>query len=77
MENINEQQIRKQAREILDKFAKSLKKVKFKEKKFKKPISGFRDEFSADPPDTEFRSLMFKNAPNKDTNFIIAEKKKW
>ena len=74
---IKREEVRKQAKEILDKFAKSLESVKFKEKKGKKELEGFREEAQGLKGDEDFRKRMFENAPNKNDDFIIAEKKKW
>ena len=69
--------IRKEAKQILEKFAKSLEKVKLKEKKEKKEVGGFREEGSGFKGSEDFRKRMFDNAPNKDEECIIAEKKEW
>ena len=77
---INEQtkeQIRMQAKSILDNFSKSLDKVKTKKKEFKKAVGGYRKEGDGQKGDIEFREVMFANAPEKDEDCIIAEKKKW
>ena len=70
-------EIEKEAREILEKFGKSLDKVKFKQKDLKETIGGFREEGSGEKGNPEFRKRMFENAQEKDEDFIIAEKKKW
>ena len=80
MAQISEQkkeQIKKEAKEILDKFAHSLEKVKIKGKELKAEVGGFRDEGQGEEGDKDFRKRMFENAPNKDNDTIIAEKKKW
>jgi len=70
--------IKKEAREILDKFSSELKKVKLSPKKQKVQLGGFREELSSPQPlDEKFRKQMFKNAPSKDGDYLIAEKKKW
>jgi Asp-tRNA(Asn)/Glu-tRNA(Gln) amidotransferase C subunit len=71
------EEIRMQAKEILDNFAKALEKVKNKEKKIEKKLGGFRNEKLGDKGNLEFREQMFKNAPTHDGNCVIAEKKKW
>lgn len=80
MVEINEskrEEIRKEAKGILDKFGKTLESVKFKEKAGKTQLGGFREEGQGRKGDEGFRVAMFKNAPNKNDNNIIAEKKKW
>jgi Asp-tRNA(Asn)/Glu-tRNA(Gln) amidotransferase C subunit len=69
--------IRKEAKQILDNFGKTLEKVKFKEKKKEKGVGGFREEGKGQEGEKDFRERMFKNAPNKGEDSIIAEKKKW
>ena len=76
MELTNER-IKKQAKSIMDDFIKALDKVG--------EISGEvwieRDEMTRaakhNKPDSDFRKRMLKNAPKKDDNHIIAEKKSW
>ncbi len=71
------EKIKKEAREILDNFSRALSKVKIKEKKEKKELGGFREEREGMLGDKDFRKRMFENAPNKNEDFLIAEKKKW
>lgn len=77
---INEKQkeeIRKEAKEILNNFASALDKVKIKKKEFKKPVGGYRKEGAGDKIDRDFRDSVFVNAPQKEGDCIIVEKKKW
>lgn len=69
--------IRKEAKGILDSFAKTLAKVKLKGKSETVMVGGFREEGSGKKGDEEFRRAMFNNASSKDEDNIIAEKKKW
>jgi len=69
--------IRKEARELLKSFGKSIETVKITRKAEKKCLQGFREEGSGDEPNIKFRDAMFSNAPNKSEDFILAEKKKW
>ncbi len=71
------EEIRKEAKQILANFSKSLESVKLKVKEERKEVGGFREEGEGVKGDEEFRERMFTNAPNKDKDFIIAEKKKW
>ncbi len=73
-------EILKQAKRIMDNFAKALEKVEkpkeeIKEEKAEKENT--REETQAQIPDKEFRKTMMENAKEKDENCIIAEKKKW
>lgn len=80
MAEINETQrekIRKEAKQIIDNFASALEKVKIKPKKEKNGVGGFREEKSGKKADSDFRRIMFENAPNKSGDSIIAEKKSW
>ena len=77
---INEKQkeeIRIEAKKILDNFASALKDVKIKKERIKKDIGGYREEGSGEKTNSTFREQMFANAPNIDGDCIIAEKKKW
>ena len=75
----SEEQIRKEAKQLLDKFAKELDKVKISDKSEKKEVGGFREEGKSfgKSNDGEFRKAMFKNAPNTKDDCIVAEKKSW
>jgi hypothetical protein len=77
MDEKEAERIRKEAKQILDRFGKTLESVKFKEKVEKKEVGGFREEGQGRKGDEEFRRAMFNNAPNKNSDNIIAEKKKW
>ena len=70
--------IRKQAREIIDNFAAALEKVgEIKGKELKRHVGGFREEQAGEKCDEDFRGRMFANAPSKEGDCIVAEKKKW
>lgn len=72
------EEVKKEAKRIMDSFAKKL--VKISDSKLKEPLiereKGERVEGSGGGCEID-RKIMFKNAPNKDDDFIIAEKKKW
>jgi len=70
-------EIRKESSEILERFSKSLNNVKIKEKDVIENEEGFREEGKGEECDNKFRERMFANAPNKEGNFIIAEKREW
>ncbi|MEK6855743.1 MAG: hypothetical protein AABX66_01145 [Nanoarchaeota archaeon] len=70
-------EIEKQARDILAKFGKSLSNIELNTKKTKIGLGGFRKEGQGKKCDSEFRESMFKNAPKKEGDFIIAETKNW
>ncbi len=82
MDTVSEKEkekIKEEAKQILDNFSKVLEKVKIKEikKSEKKEVGGFREEGPGKLGSGDFRKRMFENAPIKDGDFIIAEKKKW
>jgi Asp-tRNA(Asn)/Glu-tRNA(Gln) amidotransferase C subunit len=70
------EEIRKQINSIIESFSKKLSQIKenIKEADIERPEcarneGGKQAEIS--------REIMFKNAPDKNEDFIIAEKKKW
>ena len=77
MEEKKKEEIKKEAKKILDDFSKALDKVKVKKKPSKKGVGGFREEGNGKETDMDFRDRMFDNAPEKESDYIIAEKKKW
>ena len=75
---INKELIEKQAKEILDKFAKALEGVE----KEKADVESYvdRGEFERNEGNGEncnFKEEVLKNAPFHDDDFIIAEKGEW
>lgn len=90
--DINKIEIEKQAREILDKFAKALEKIEKEhdieswvdreefERKERASSLDLSKENSKNPScmtDNDFRQRMLSNAPQHDDDFIIAEKSAW
>ena len=77
---IDKGRVEKQAREILDKFAKALERIEGGHES-----DGYvdRDEFERDESvsssssDNGFKQKMLNNAPEHDEDFIIAESKEW
>lgn len=72
------EEIKKQAKAIMDSFSEKLSKI---DKKIAEPlierVEGERKEEKASECDDSFRETMFENAPKKNKDFIIAEKKGW
>ena len=73
--------IEKEAKELLDKFAKALEKV---EKESKSEEVSFVDREEVERKEKEgrnydsgFRKKILDNAPAKDDDFIIAERGSW
>lgn len=69
--------IRKEAKAILEKFGKALDKAEVKETKKGKGSIGYREEHEGSSGDADFRARFFKNAPQKSDDFLIAEKADW
>lgn len=73
-----QENIKKDAKLILDKFSKSLEKV---EKEIKEAPGVQRDKSLREESNTEnspeFKKLFFKNAPKTEGDNIIAEKGHW
>ena len=72
------QEIKKQAKSILDNFSVKLSKIN---ENVSEPIiernECERKERNGETESNEFRKIMFKNAPSKNKDFIIVEKKLW
>lgn len=69
------EQIKKQAKEIIDSFSKKLGKIELGEGKVQRKEQLRKETKSYCSP--EFRKLFMDNAPSKDDNFIKAEKGSW
>ncbi len=75
---IDKQKIEKQAKEILDKFAKALEEVEGKsDKEFYVDRNEFEREEGEGEECSDFKKQLLKNAPEHDDDFIIAEKGGW
>jgi len=75
---MNNEEIKADAKKIIDSFSEKLSKIKVPDKE---PIIK-RKEFeridgNGKDCDNDFKKIMFENAPNKNSDFILAEKKKW
>lgn len=71
-------EIKKQAKEIMSKFSEKLSSVSEKTSEPLIDRKEFeREEIGGKESNSDFRERMFANAPNKNKDFIIAEKKKW
>ncbi len=69
-------EIAKEARIILDKFAKALENVETSES-FVERKEMTRKEFEGNLPDESFREIFFQNAPATKNDCIQAEKGAW
>ena len=77
MDEKEQEKIREEAKELLKKFAKSLEKVDIGKAEESKEQSGMRKEGEGEETDDNFKSRVFKNAPETEGDFVVAEKKKW
>lgn len=70
------EEIRRDAKKLLDEFASKLSKIKAQEDHLDNG-TGFREEGEGWNTDPEFRDLMFLNAPFVEGDSIVAEKGGW
>ncbi|HTY44093.1 MAG TPA: hypothetical protein VMC80_02525 [Patescibacteria group bacterium] len=72
------EEIRNQAKRIMEDFSKQLSKI---DKKIEEPVierkEFERQEGKVKQDESFSRETMFKNAPNKNKDFIVAEKGEW
>lgn len=79
---VDKSEIQKQAKEILDKFAKALEKVKTEKKE---DFYVKREEFERGEESSkkkagnceDFKPALLENAPRKNEDFVVAEKRGW
>ena len=71
-----EEEIKKEAKRILDKFAKALAKVKTGDS-FVEREEDRRSEGEGEKGDSDFREIFFENAPSTKKDSILAERGKW
>ncbi len=75
---MRQEEIKRQAKEIIDKFAAALDRAGIEEesvsveRKEDRRVEGEESEL-----DPDFRKIMFENAPETENDFIAGEKKKW
>jgi Asp-tRNA(Asn)/Glu-tRNA(Gln) amidotransferase C subunit len=72
------EEIRKQAKKIMDDFSKQLSKIdQNKEEPIIERKEFERNEKEVKVDESFSREIMFKNAQNKNKDFIVAEKGEW
>lgn len=77
---LSEQQqkhIQQETRELLKKFSAMLNSVKMPVLKHEASEGGFRPEGAGIKSDEYFRRGIFANAPEKDDDYLITERKTW
>jgi predicted Asp-tRNA(Asn)/Glu-tRNA(Gln) amidotransferase subunit C len=77
MEQKEIEKLQEETKKLLDKFSKALEKVKSSGEWNVERDSDRRKEGEGKICDETFRKIMLENAPQKDEDFIIAEKKTW
>lgn len=72
------EEIKKEAKKILDDFSAKLEKVSKVSESVIERGEGDREEMENGKSDESFsREIFFENAPNKNKDFVIGEKKGW
>jgi predicted Asp-tRNA(Asn)/Glu-tRNA(Gln) amidotransferase subunit C len=75
---MDQERIKRQAKQILDNFADALASVEKEGKEEYVEREDFeRKEENEKESDPEFRQDFLKNSPSHDTDFIIAERGEW
>ena len=77
MEQEKLEEIRKEAKRILDKFAKALERVEKIPDSFVERKKDRRQEKEGEKPDSDFQKIFFENAPAVKKDCIQAERGKW
>jgi len=70
------EEIKKEAKGIMDSFSRKLDKLKLREDVFIERENCERQEGERKGCSID-REIMFENAPEKNDGFIVGEKKKW
>lgn len=72
------EEIKIQAKKIMDNFSKKLESIKIGEiEDVESKLKCEREEKNGKECDKKFRDFMFENAPDKNEDFILAERAKW
>lgn len=74
--DLEKEEIRKNAKRIMDEFASKLEKIKVEED-FLESGEGLRDEGEPWKTLEDFREIIFDNAPLVEDNCVVAEKGGW
>ncbi len=74
---MEEEKIKKQAKEIMDEFMKALEKLEEKEQEFGSERKQSLRDARPKKCSPEFSEKMLKNAPKSKDGYLVAEKKKW
>jgi hypothetical protein len=74
---MDEEKIRKEAKQIMDDFMSALDKVEEVKEEFGTKRAVSKRKPSKSRYGVEFKERMLKNAPKVEDSCIVAEKKKW
>jgi len=74
---MDKEKILAQAKKIMDEFIVALNKVQVSDKFGAKREHQTRVPSKDCPDSSEFRKIMFKNAPKVKDDYLIMEKKEW
>jgi hypothetical protein len=77
MDEKQAKKLEEETKKLLDKFSKALGSVKSSDESNVEREFDRRKEKEGKSCDLNFRNIMLENAPQKDSDFIIAEKKTW
>ena len=75
--SFDEEKIKKQAKKLMDEFAKALDKAGYVYGGYMPEPEEAVRKAAGSKSDGHFRERMLKNAPKKDSDHIIAERKSW
>jgi len=72
----DQEQIKKQAKQIIDNFVSALEKIEVEEEVVERQEDR-RQEKEPVESDSDFRKIMLENSPETKNECIVAEKGKW
>ncbi len=74
---LDEEKIKKQAKELMDEFVKALDRVGGIGGEAGLEREEMTREAEQSKPDKDFKEKLLKNAPKKADGYVVAEKKSW
>ena len=77
MDPVKIKHLEEETKKLLDKFSKALDSVKSEKESNVERDNDRRVEKDGKMCDETFRKIMLENAPQKDNDFVIGEKKSW
>jgi len=73
---LDQEQIKQQAKNIIDSFVSALEKIEVEEENVEREEDRRQEKEPAES-DADFRKIMLENAPDVKNECIVAEKGKW